>query len=86
VDGPGTLLELCEWSEYLRQSPKGRADFKGHFGHEGEICSIRERNGCKVQTARRNSDEDQCRGAEGNAAVGFFLKGPDKYSVVYTLF
>lgn len=53
MDGPGILLGLCDHSEYLHQSPNGRADFKGQFWHEGEVCSseaVRERC-CKVQAA-----------------------------------
>lgn len=41
MDGPGILLGLCDQSEYLHQSPNGRADFKGQFWHEGEACSVR---------------------------------------------
>lgn len=79
MDGPGTLLGLCDQSEYFHQSPKERADFKGQFGHEGEICSSRERKSCKVWIARRNSEGNQQKGAEKEATEGFFLKVQNKY-------
>lgn len=52
MDGPGILLGLCDQSEYLHQSSNGRADFKGQFWHEGEVCSSSAgRDRCKVQAA-----------------------------------
>lgn len=52
MDGPGILLGLCDQSEYLHQSSNGRADFKGQFWHEGEVCSSSAgRDSCKVQAA-----------------------------------